>query len=101
MALIKCPECGRDNVSNTAESCPNCGYSIKNHFERLEQEKQKIEEVKIEQWKMRVSIALKKNEQEKIADLITIGNEGYYSGYLQAVFIIFLRVISTRHISTI
>lgn len=34
MALIKCPECGRENVSNTAESCPNCGYGIKAHFER-------------------------------------------------------------------
>lgn len=28
MALIKCPECGRDNVSNKAEACPNCGYPI-------------------------------------------------------------------------
>ena len=25
MALIKCPECGHD-VSDTAASCPNCGY---------------------------------------------------------------------------
>lgn len=28
MALIKCPECGRD-VSGKAESCPNCGFPIK------------------------------------------------------------------------
>ena len=27
MALIKCPECGRD-VSDRAISCPNCGYPI-------------------------------------------------------------------------
>lgn len=31
MALVKCPECGRENVSDTAEACPNCGYAIKNH----------------------------------------------------------------------
>lgn len=35
MALIKCPECGRENVSDSAESCPNCGYGIKAHFDKL------------------------------------------------------------------
>lgn len=39
MALIKCPECGRENVSDTAESCPNCGYGIKSHLERQKQER--------------------------------------------------------------
>lgn len=34
MALIKCPECGRENVSDSAESCPNCGYGIKAHFKK-------------------------------------------------------------------
>lgn len=28
MALIKCPECGKE-VSETATVCPNCGFSIK------------------------------------------------------------------------
>ena len=28
MALIKCPECGRENVSDSAKSCPGCGYEI-------------------------------------------------------------------------
>lgn len=28
MAMIKCPECGKD-ISDTAASCPNCGYVIK------------------------------------------------------------------------
>lgn len=27
MALIKCPECGKD-ISDTAVACPNCGYPI-------------------------------------------------------------------------
>ena len=27
MALIKCPECGKE-ISDKAESCPNCGYPI-------------------------------------------------------------------------
>lgn len=28
MALIKCPECGKENISDQAFSCPNCGYPI-------------------------------------------------------------------------
>lgn len=27
MALINCPECGKE-ISDKAESCPNCGYPI-------------------------------------------------------------------------
>ena len=40
MALIKCPECGRENVSDSAEACPNCGYGIKAHFERIKKEEE-------------------------------------------------------------
>lgn len=40
MALINCPECGRKNVSNTAESCPSCGYNIKAYYEKENQLKQ-------------------------------------------------------------
>lgn len=76
MAIIKCPECGRENVSNTAESCPNCGYDVKMHF-------QNAEKLKIEHWKKRIDSALKKDEKEKIEELIIIGKEGCYSGYLQ------------------
>lgn len=38
MALIKCPECGRENVSDMAESCPTCGYGIKAHFDRIKKQ---------------------------------------------------------------
>ena len=27
MAMIKCPECGKD-ISDKADKCPNCGYPI-------------------------------------------------------------------------
>ena len=30
MALIKCPECGKE-ISDKAESCPNCGMRVKNN----------------------------------------------------------------------
>ena len=32
MALIKCPECGREKVSSKAEACPNCGFPISESF---------------------------------------------------------------------
>ena len=41
MALVKCPECGRENVSSTAKSCPGCGYNIKAYYE-TEQQKEVV-----------------------------------------------------------
>lgn len=38
MALVNCPECGKQ-VSDSAMACPNCGYVIKEHFEKIEHEK--------------------------------------------------------------
>lgn len=40
MSLIKCPECGKENVSDTAKVCPECGFKINkyiNHNKSLEQ----------------------------------------------------------------
>lgn len=39
MALIKCPECGKD-VSDTIESCIHCGFVLKKAEERTEQQEQ-------------------------------------------------------------
>ena len=35
MALMKCPECGRD-VSSSAASCPTCGYPIQEYIKKQE-----------------------------------------------------------------
>ena len=32
MALVKCPECGRENVSDSAKSCPGCGFNLKTYY---------------------------------------------------------------------
>ena len=46
MALIKCPECNHD-VSDTAESCPNCGFSLSSIIdEGFEPEYTTLSEVK-------------------------------------------------------
>lgn len=36
MALIKCPECGRENVSDSAKACPGCGFQIYSYFHSSE-----------------------------------------------------------------
>ena len=36
MALITCPECGRENVSDSAKACPGCGFQIYDHFHGAE-----------------------------------------------------------------
>lgn len=41
MALIKCPECGKENVSDTATACPGCGYNIQEHTILVNQEIQR------------------------------------------------------------
>lgn len=32
IALINCPECGRDNVSDMAKVCPHCGFEIEKYY---------------------------------------------------------------------
>ena len=42
MALIKCPECGKE-VSDTIKTCPHCGYKIKRgHKERNKHNNKRI-----------------------------------------------------------
>lgn len=38
MALIKCPECGKE-ISDKASSCPSCGYPINNTEIETEQDR--------------------------------------------------------------
>lgn len=35
MAIIRCPECGKD-VSDTSPSCIHCGFSLAEHFDKLQ-----------------------------------------------------------------
>lgn len=53
MALINCPECGKENVSDTAEMCPSCGYGIKAHFEKIKEKEiyqAKLDSIKIPEY---------------------------------------------------
>lgn len=41
MSLVKCPECGKANISDSAEQCPECGYPVKQYFIEKEKEEQR------------------------------------------------------------
>lgn len=70
MALVKCPECGRENVSDSAESCPDCGYGIKAHFLEIEQKKL-LEQQKLEKERQYEESKRIQEEKEQI-ELATI-----------------------------
>lgn len=68
MALIKCPECGKENVSDSAEMCPDCGYGIKAHFEKIKRE-ERIKQFEEEQRKQREQrLQEQEREQQAIID---------------------------------
>ena len=66
MALIKCPECGKE-ISDMADSCPNCGFNIKKYIESLKaEEKQKeLEKKRDEQKEREHQEAIKREEKKK------------------------------------
>ena len=43
MAIIKCPECGKE-ISDKATSCPNCGFPLT----KEQPEKEKVKEYTVE-----------------------------------------------------
>ena len=57
MAIIQCPECGKE-VSDKAGNCPHCGFGVKQYMEDEEKErkKQKDLEYKIEKYQMEVTM---------------------------------------------
>ena len=63
MALVKCPECGKNNISDSATTCPSCGYGIKEHFELIRQETQFVEQQQQKQEKLQNEL---KKELERI-----------------------------------
>ena len=65
MALIRCPECGRQNISDTAVACPECGYPIREHFERIKDEEER-EVKRIQEYQQHIEEEEKRRIIERI-----------------------------------
>lgn len=91
MALIKCPECGREKVSDTAEACPDCGYGIRAHFEKVRQaEEQNIKE---ERYKKEEE---NKNQSELNSTEMTELSPKLMLGILGAFLVIIIIVVAVQ-----
>ncbi|MBR4208086.1 MAG: zinc ribbon domain-containing protein [Lachnospiraceae bacterium] len=69
MALVVCPECGREKISDKAVACPDCGFPIAEHFkERVETKTEpKIEPLYEKKYVLEFSYGIlnySKNEEE-------------------------------------
>lgn len=73
MALIKCPECGKE-ISDKASVCVNCGYPISEYVEEL---KRKEEQERIEQLRKQQEEEKKKYKRCKYCGVDAVGKDGY------------------------
>lgn len=93
MALVRCPECGKENVSNTAKACPNCGFNINEHFICIAE---KDKEQKAEEEYERSERIRLKNRNKSIIDSISMPEEPKISkiGIGFSVFLIAFAILS-------
>lgn len=100
MALINCPECGRKNVSDSADACPDCGYGIKEHFNKIKQDKmEKQRELELEQQRKNAEIEKKLHAEQRIKNVAKPNKPVFSRGliiYLVCafLFITFLSILA-------
>ncbi len=74
MAMIKCPECGKD-MSDKATACPNCGCpieDIKAKINEIESEKEEKERAKAEEKKAKeIAEEIKRKQKEDAKKAVT------------------------------
>lgn len=73
MALIKCPECGKE-ISDKASVCVNCGYPVSEYVEELKREEKQN---RIEQLRKQQEDEKKKYARCKYCGVDAVGEDGY------------------------
>ena len=70
MALIKCPECGREKVSDSAEKCPDCGFGIKAYIMQEQRKKEsEAKRIKLEEKENKASEDLRKEMKMELSKI--------------------------------
>lgn len=111
MALINCPECGKQNISDTAMACPQCGFAIREYTEIRQREQTKM--LQFEATKHKVAIEYTKQEISNcnkimcIAAFVGIGsfllallNKGVNSVVIPC-FVIFWSMVASILVSSV
>ncbi|MBQ5316132.1 MAG: hypothetical protein J6I96_01105 [Oscillospiraceae bacterium] len=70
MALINCPECGKENISSSAVSCPNCGFDIRGWQQRIDNERIQKEKEERAQENLRIQAEQEEAERQRLIDSI-------------------------------
>lgn len=70
MALINCPECGKQNISDTALACPQCGFAVREYTEIRQREQTKG--LQFEARKQKAAIEYIKQEISKCNKIMCI-----------------------------
>ena len=75
MAMIKCPECGKE-ISDRAEVCPGCGYPVKDYLQETKDKEQR--EIPEKEW----------NESEKKVFMLIKNRKFQISAIVLAILVL-------------
>lgn len=91
MALVKCPECGKE-VSDTANACPNCGYGVKVYFDKIKQRRQdELRKKQLEIEKQNKQVQLNNDYEDRIRKVPMPTKPKFSRGFI--VYIIIVTVL--------
>lgn len=85
MSLVTCPECGKKNVSDTAEACPECGYAVKMYYQKIREEEAKREQARKEEERRREEEQEKQKEEAQKQQEIIIKLEKQLEGGMKEI----------------
>lgn len=91
MALVSCPECKKE-VSDSAKSCPNCGFGIDAYFKKIQCDNEEAERrIEIEQDKKNAEENMRKLEKERLNNIKMPPKPS--SGILASLIIVLMWII--------
>jgi ssDNA-binding Zn-finger/Zn-ribbon topoisomerase 1 len=70
MALINCPECGKEGISSSAVSCPNCGFDIRGWQQNIKNERIAKEKEEKAQENLRIQAEKEEAERQRVLESI-------------------------------
>ena len=70
MALINCPECGKEGISSSAVACPNCGFDIRGWQKKMDDERIAVEMEEKAKANLRAQAERDERERQKLINSV-------------------------------